>query len=183
MAYQESRTLELRIPEAQYSAMSSGGHTRGVLTDREPARRAAAAVLLGRYGNAEQKAAVRKLLADADPTIRVRAAQGLLAGRDKAALFALDMTTRNATLLAADDEADIVQVAMDESRSRSATFEDSTQFVQEMLGHAASLSESQSQHDESASGGCKPAGSFPANAPSDNQMRKNRRAYTHRSPR
>jgi len=34
-------------------------------------------------------------------------------GRDKAALFALDMTTRNATLLAADDEADIVQVAMD----------------------------------------------------------------------
>jgi hypothetical protein len=56
------------------------------LTDREPARRAAAALLLGRHGSAEQKAAVRKLLADADPAIRFRAAQGLLAGREKAAV-------------------------------------------------------------------------------------------------
>jgi hypothetical protein len=56
------------------------------LTDREPTRRAAAALLLGRHGSAEQKAAVRKLLADADPTIRFRAAQGLLAGREKAAM-------------------------------------------------------------------------------------------------
>ena len=37
-------------------------------------------------------------------------------GRDKAALFALDMKTRETTLLAADDEADIVQVALDEER-------------------------------------------------------------------
>jgi hypothetical protein len=56
------------------------------LTDKEPVRRAAAALLLGRHGSAEQKAAVRKLLADADPTIRVRAAQGLLAGREKLAI-------------------------------------------------------------------------------------------------
>ena len=34
-------------------------------------------------------------------------------GRDKAALFAVDMATRNATLLAADDEADIVHVDFD----------------------------------------------------------------------
>jgi len=34
-------------------------------------------------------------------------------GRDKAALFALDMATRHDTLLAADDEADIVQVDFD----------------------------------------------------------------------
>jgi HEAT repeat protein len=59
---------------------------RDALTDREPARRAAAALLLGRHGSAEQKAAVRKLLADADPAIRFRAAQGLLAGREKAAV-------------------------------------------------------------------------------------------------
>src|SRR5204862_6989773 len=39
-------------------------------------------------------------------------------GRDKAALFALDMQTREATLLAADDEADIVQVAMDDLSRR-----------------------------------------------------------------
>jgi len=39
-------------------------------------------------------------------------------GRDKAALFAVDMTTRRATLLAADDEADIVQVAIDDETRR-----------------------------------------------------------------
>jgi dipeptidyl aminopeptidase/acylaminoacyl peptidase len=37
-------------------------------------------------------------------------------GRDKAAFFAVDMTTREATLLAADDEADIVQVIFDNNR-------------------------------------------------------------------
>jgi dipeptidyl aminopeptidase/acylaminoacyl peptidase len=37
-------------------------------------------------------------------------------GRDKAALFAIDMATRNATLLAEDDEADIVHVDFDEAR-------------------------------------------------------------------
>ncbi|HEU0082042.1 MAG TPA: S9 family peptidase [Bradyrhizobium sp.] len=37
-------------------------------------------------------------------------------GRDKAALFAIDMTTRKATLLAADDEADIVHVDFDFER-------------------------------------------------------------------
>jgi len=36
--------------------------------------------------------------------------------RDKAALFALDMKTRETKLLAADDEADIVQVVLDEER-------------------------------------------------------------------
>jgi dipeptidyl aminopeptidase/acylaminoacyl peptidase len=39
-------------------------------------------------------------------------------GRDKAALFAVDMTTRKARLLAADDEADIVQVAIDDETRR-----------------------------------------------------------------
>ena len=37
-------------------------------------------------------------------------------GRDKAALFAFDMKTRESKLLAADDEADIVQVVLDEER-------------------------------------------------------------------
>jgi hypothetical protein len=39
--------------------------------------------LLGRSGSAEQRAAVRALLSDADPRVRLRAAQGLAAGRDK----------------------------------------------------------------------------------------------------
>lgn len=37
-------------------------------------------------------------------------------GRDKAAFFALDMTTREAKLLAADDEADIVDIILDDHR-------------------------------------------------------------------
>jgi dipeptidyl aminopeptidase/acylaminoacyl peptidase len=37
-------------------------------------------------------------------------------GRDKAALFAIDMATRKATLLAADDEADIVEAVLDSDR-------------------------------------------------------------------
>jgi HEAT repeat protein len=56
------------------------------LTDAAPARRAVAACILGRRGNADQRAAVRKVLADADALVRLRAAQGLLAGKDKAAL-------------------------------------------------------------------------------------------------
>jgi dipeptidyl aminopeptidase/acylaminoacyl peptidase len=37
-------------------------------------------------------------------------------GRDKAAFFAMDMATRQTTLLAADDEADIVEVSFDDGR-------------------------------------------------------------------
>jgi HEAT repeat protein len=52
------------------------------LEDKSAVRRAAAALVLGRSGNAEQRQAVRGLLADADVGVRFRAAQGLLAGRD-----------------------------------------------------------------------------------------------------
>jgi HEAT repeat protein len=54
----------------------------GALQDKTGVRRAAAALVLGRSGNTEQRAAVRGLLADADAGVRFRAAQGLLAGRD-----------------------------------------------------------------------------------------------------
>jgi HEAT repeat protein len=57
--------------------------------DRAPERRAAAALVLGRSGTAEQRGAARGLLADADARVRFRAAQGLLAGRDRDALPAL----------------------------------------------------------------------------------------------
>ena len=54
-----------------------------------PARRRAAALVLGRSGTAEERTAVKALLADADLGVRFRAAQGLLAGRDRAAIPAL----------------------------------------------------------------------------------------------
>jgi HEAT repeat protein len=59
------------------------------LKDADPVLRSAAAVILGRSGTAEQRAAVQALLADPNPLVRFRAAQGLLAARERAALPAL----------------------------------------------------------------------------------------------
>ncbi len=56
------------------------------LTDAAPARRGLAALVVGRYGTAEQQARVRGLLADKDLKVRFLAAEGLLAGRDKRAI-------------------------------------------------------------------------------------------------
>lgn len=54
--------------------------------DRFPARRAVAGFVLGRYGNEQQRGAARALLDDAEATVRLRVAQGLLGARDKAAV-------------------------------------------------------------------------------------------------
>jgi HEAT repeat protein len=59
---------------------------RSALEDKAPPRRALAALLLGRYGGEEHRAAVRKCLSDTDPDVRLRAAQGLLAAREKGAV-------------------------------------------------------------------------------------------------
>jgi HEAT repeat protein len=59
------------------------------LRDPLPERRALAGCLVGRLGTAEQQQGVRKLLDDKEPLVRLRAAQGLLAGRDKAGIPAL----------------------------------------------------------------------------------------------
>jgi HEAT repeat protein len=59
------------------------------LKDPLAARRALAACIVGRVGSAEQRASVRKLLNDSDALVRLRAAQGMLAGRDKDAIPAL----------------------------------------------------------------------------------------------
>jgi hypothetical protein len=56
------------------------------LKSTEVNQRSTAAVLVGAHGTAEQRKTVLPLLEDADPSVRFRAAQGLLAGRDKAAL-------------------------------------------------------------------------------------------------
>lgn len=74
----------------------AGPALEAALDDNLPARRAVAACLLGRLGNAKQRAEARKSLNDRDPSVRLRAAQGLLAGGDVAAvpsLLALLLTT------------------------------------------------------------------------------------------
>ncbi len=59
------------------------------LKDKSPGRRAAAALVVGRSGTAEEKKQVHALLTDPEQTVRLRAAQGLLAGRDKAGIGTL----------------------------------------------------------------------------------------------
>jgi HEAT repeat protein len=56
------------------------------LADDSPIRRAAAAFVLGHVGTKEQVAKVLPLLDDRQPLVRLRAAQGMLAARNKAAL-------------------------------------------------------------------------------------------------
>jgi hypothetical protein len=56
------------------------------LDDQVPARKAVAAMILARYGTPEQKEIVRKFLNDPDPRIRLRAAQGLVAARQRDAI-------------------------------------------------------------------------------------------------
>jgi HEAT repeat protein len=56
------------------------------LTDAATHTRSAAALVVGRAGTPEERAAVRRLLADREPTVRLRAAQGLAAGGDKTAV-------------------------------------------------------------------------------------------------
>jgi HEAT repeat protein len=53
------------------------------LKDRQPARRGAASLVLGRSGTPEQRKAAQAVLGDADLRARFRAAQGQLAGRDR----------------------------------------------------------------------------------------------------
>jgi HEAT repeat protein len=59
------------------------------LTDPVPARRALAACLLGSLGKEAEQKKVRALLVDAVPLARLRAAQGLLGGRDTTGVPAL----------------------------------------------------------------------------------------------
>jgi HEAT repeat protein len=59
------------------------------LADATPARRAAAGSALARAGLAEHRVAVRKLLADPDPRVRLRVGLALAAARDKEAVSAL----------------------------------------------------------------------------------------------
>jgi HEAT repeat protein len=59
------------------------------LRDKADLRRAAAARVVGRFGDTGQRAAVHPLLADGDARVRFWAAQGLIAGRDKQGVPAL----------------------------------------------------------------------------------------------
>jgi len=59
------------------------------LSDPSPTRRGAAAYVLGYVGTKDQVAKLPAMLEDAQPAVRLRAAQGLIAARDKIALPSL----------------------------------------------------------------------------------------------
>jgi HEAT repeat protein len=59
------------------------------LRDKDPRRRGAAAFLLARYGDARQRDQAELRLRDDEPSVRLRAAQGLLAAKDERGVPAL----------------------------------------------------------------------------------------------
>jgi HEAT repeat protein len=62
---------------------------QAAIRDKLASRRAAAAYVLGRRGKEKEQQLARKALTDEDLTVRLRAAQGLLARQDRAAVAAL----------------------------------------------------------------------------------------------
>jgi HEAT repeat protein len=82
------------------------------LADPAPLCRAAAALAVGRAGAEAQREAVRRLLADPDSRVRLRAAQGLLAARDRAGVPALlDLLTTGSGEVAGRAEGLLAEVA------------------------------------------------------------------------
>jgi HEAT repeat protein len=71
------------------------------LQDDSPVRRALAGYMLARRGDREQRATAKKLLADSDPLVRLRTAQGLLGAKDKTAVPILIALLEDAPVLLA----------------------------------------------------------------------------------
>jgi hypothetical protein len=90
------------------------------LVDPQPGRRLAAAYVVGRSGTAEQRGLVRKLLRDADTHVRLEAAQGLIAGRDREGVPALVALLADSPLpIAHRAEEMLYQIAADQSPRES----------------------------------------------------------------
>jgi hypothetical protein len=78
------------VTEALFRLAARRGRVTALLVpaldDAAPARRAAAALIVGLAGTPQERERARALLEDADATVRVRAAHGLLAAGDKRAI-------------------------------------------------------------------------------------------------
>src|SRR5258708_4140775 len=93
------------------------------LTDRTPANRAAAALVVGRSGTAEQRKAVQSLLTDPSFEVRIAAAQGLAAARDKSVAPALAVLLTEAPPPIAQQAEDLLQ-RMAGDKAPTVTWED-----------------------------------------------------------
>jgi hypothetical protein len=93
------------------------------LTDKTPAKRAAAALVVGRSGMAEQRKAVQSLLTDPSLEVRIAAAQGLAAARDKSVAPALAVLLTEAPPPIAQQAEDLLQ-RMAGDKAPTVTWED-----------------------------------------------------------
>ena len=119
LPFANDELLEEDLLRALGSVGWQGGRPRLVLVkalkDAVPARRAAAALVLGRRGDAALRAEVVSLLADADPRVRLRAAQGLVAGKEKRAVPTLvALLTEAPPALASQAEETLYHIAGEE---------------------------------------------------------------------
>jgi SAM-dependent methyltransferase len=90
------------------------------LKDDEPRRRAAAALAVGRSTEEAERTAVRRLLNDPDPKVRLQAARGLVAGRDKEAVPVLIALLADAPLQIALQAEDVLaRIAGDKAPAMS----------------------------------------------------------------
>jgi HEAT repeat protein len=84
------------------------------LRDPMPGRRALAAGLVGAFGTDEERGGVYPLLEDKDPTVRLRAAQGLLAANDGSGLPVLTALIEEAPLRTAWQAEELLSYVADE---------------------------------------------------------------------
>jgi hypothetical protein len=87
--YADDETVEEEILTALLTLTPDGAPAApltAALADSQPARRAAAAGVVGRKGDKAQREAVRKLLADKDAKVRLRAARGLVGAGEREAV-------------------------------------------------------------------------------------------------
>ncbi len=112
------------VEEALLGSLAVVGRPQGridptllqALTDPQPARRRAAAHVVGRYGTVEQRGEVKRLLRDPDPQVRFRAAQGLIGAREREAVSTLIALLQDAPLPVARQAEEILyQLAAEQS--------------------------------------------------------------------
>jgi len=96
-----SEAISFGVDDAARRDVAVVGVLAQYMDDPMPARRAVAACVVASRGLARHRRAARRLLKDEDPTVRLRAAQGLLAAKDKDAIPALiDLLTCPAVMTA-----------------------------------------------------------------------------------
>jgi outer membrane protein assembly factor BamB len=89
LPFADEEVLEEELVASLAAVANPNPALLAALKDKRVVCRAAAAQVLGRSGSIDVRAGVKPLLADAEPRVRLGAAQGLLEGKDKDAVPAL----------------------------------------------------------------------------------------------